>query len=375
MQVRFSKTENELIGNFMWASRGRSLTAFLTISASTFPLLVRSFQQLKRPGIRLLMMLARNGDLPPPLIDVDCNLIHKDLKPLFEDSRHNDLPPPFQILQQDSVKQANIVAVLSPSSTIEEAKAILDLLPSSPELPSIRTTVGVHPYHVTDEGPTLEQQMEICADLLEKYAPHIAAVGECGLDSSEGFPSIDDQIPWFQAQIALAEKFQKPLFVHERLAHEKTMELLADCAVPVIIHCFTGNLEECEAYVERGYYISLSGFICKENEEALTTLNCLNTLPLGRLMLETDAPYMGFRGCRDLYLEKNSDLLAELNSKNRKRLANSFYPNVPSSLTFVLDRVVETMRQSNDSITRDEVAWQTSKNANRFFQFKIGGLD
>lgn len=351
------------------------MTAFLTLSATAIPLSVRSFEHCTRSGTSLLKMSAQAGDSPPPLIDVDCNLMHKDLKPLFEDAQQNGLPPPFQILHQDSIQRANIVAVLSPSSTIEEAKALLHFLPASPKLPPVRTTVGVHPYHVIDGGLSLEQQMEICADLLETYAPHIAAVGECGLDSSDGFPPIDDQIPWFQAQIALAEKFQKPLFVHERFAHQTTMELLADCTVPVIIHCFTGNLEECQAYIERGYYISLSGFICKDNEEALATLNCLHTLPLDRLMIETDAPYMGFRGCRDLYLEKNADLLVELNSKNRKRLTNTFYPNVPSSLTMVLDRVVDTLKQRNNSITRDDVAWQTSKNANRFFQFNIGGLD
>ncbi len=358
----------------MWANRGPTLTAFLTLSVSTIPLYVRSFEKFVRPRRNLFKkMSAHARDSSPPLIDVDCNLNHKDLKPLFDEA--SDLPPPFQILQQDAIEKANIVAVLSPSSTIEEAKILLELLPASSALPSIRTTVGVHPYHVIDEGPSLEQQMKKCVELLEKYSCHIAAVGECGIDTSDGFPPIEEQVPWFQAQIALAEQFRKPLFVHERFAHQKTMELLADCTVPVIIHCFTGNLEECQAYVERGYYISVSGFICKDTEEALNTLNCLHIVPLDRLMLETDAPYMGFRGCRDLYLEKHPESLAELNSKSRKRLTNTFYPNVPSSLTLVLDRVVETLQQRSDFVSRDEVAWQTSKNANRFFQFNLEGLD
>lgn len=365
----------------MWVRKRHTLTAFFTsLSASTVPVVVRSFVVSTKSMNKALLLKQMSSSTSthsiPPLIDVDCNLIHRDLRPLFQDTVNNDLPSPFQILQQDAVEKVNIVAILSPSSTVQEAKAILDLLPADVKLPSIRTTVGIHPYHVNDNGPSLEQQIESCTEILSSYASYVAAIGECGLDASEGFPPIEDQIPWFQAQIQLAEKFQKPLFVHERFAFQPTMELLAHCTVPVIIHCFTGTPEECQAYIDRGYYISLSGYICKDTDEASITRNCLHHhLPLDRLMIETDAPYMGFPGCRDLYLEKHSEVLTELNSKKRKRLTNTFYPNVPSSLSLVLDRIVETLQEKNLSITRDQVAWQTTKNANHFFQFKINGLE
>jgi TatD DNase family protein len=323
---------------------------------------------------------------PPPLVDVDCNLWHKDLQPLLPLENSSDGPSEFSILKQDAIRQANIVAMLSPSSTLAEAERGISLLKdlhSSEEtassLPRIRTTVGVHPYHVNDDGPSFSEQMETCAQLLlsEQGSAIVAAVGECGLDASEGFPPLQDQIPWFQAQIALAERFRLPLFVHERLAHAQTMDLLSTTTVPVLIHCFTGTVDELRAYVERGYYVSFSGYICKEDLDA--TLECLTTkdiLPLDRLMIETDAPYMGFAGCRDLYLSQHAEAIAALKAKKRKRLTASYYPNVPSSLPRVLDSVLEAINQGwSEPLTRDELAWTTSRNANRFFQFRVPELE
>jgi TatD DNase family protein len=88
------------------------------------------------------------------------------------------------------------------------------------------------------------------------------------------------------------------------------MEILKDVNVPIIIHCFTGTKEQCVEYVKRGYYISLSGYILKEaNDNCAEVLACLKEgiIPLDKLMIETDAPYMGFPDCRQLYMEHNAD--------------------------------------------------------------------
>merc|ERR1712238_344579 len=151
----------------------------------------------------------------------------------------------------------------------------------------------------------------------------VAAVGECGLDASAGFPAQHLQVPWFQLQIELASEFELPLFVHERLAFEKMMELLEQAAptIPIIIHCFTGTKEECLAYIQRGYYISISGYILQEESNGNNCVeevrSCLEegVIPLDKLMIETDAPYMGFTGCRQLYVQQNQHYLAGLNAK------------------------------------------------------------
>ena len=362
-----------------------------------------------------------------PLIDVDCNLWHKDLKPLLSvSSTADDTDPLLAILRHDAIEQANIVAVLSPSSTIAEAKvgiqALQQLLHKENQaeqqqqqqysekpanencnisLPRIRTTVGVHPYHVNDDDcrDQMQERLAEAAQLLEENKSNniIAAIGECGLDASEGFPPLQDQIPWFQAQIQLAVDYNLPLFVHERFAHSETMDLLkhVPAKVPVIIHCFTGTRQECKAYMERGYYISFSGYICKNtaasqqqddksaknDDPVVETISCLieNLIPLDRLMIETDAPYLGFAGCRDLYFQKHTDAIQALPSKKRKRILGSTYPNLPSALPLVLRKVCNAMNQGRrengeKEISLEELARQTSHNANRFFQFGVSDM-
>jgi TatD DNase family protein len=306
-----------------------------------------------------------------PLVDVDCNLWHKDLSSL----QNKDESSPLAILNEDAVQESNIVALLSPSSTIGEAEMGLDVLKScEPTSIPILTTAGVHPYHVNDdENASIEGDMQKLRELIRQR--YVCAVGECGLDQCEGFPPLEDQLPWFRAQVELAQEVQKPLFVHERLAFEQTLKVLQDCTVPVIIHCFTGTPLECREYAKRGYYFSVSGYIFKQN--AKETRACLveGLIPLDKLMIETDAPYMGFDGCRSRYLEKHSEFLASLNRKIRKRLQNSIYPNVPSSLPMVLDEVVRCLNEGRAErderlLGREDIARATTENAVRLFGFE-----
>lgn len=327
------------------------------------------------------------------LVDVDCNLFHEDLQKFcfHENGESNDI---FTILDQDAVVESNVRAILAPSSTLQEAERYLPLIAhrsslnksnKAPRVSSeiqIRSTVGVHPYHVDDEdlqgGPT-PQHLHRMRQLLSLNTDHCAAIGECGLDASEGFPPLEHQLPWFEAQVRLAEELRFPLFVHERLAFERTMQTLELCTVPVIIHCFTGTVEQCKAYIERGYYLSLSGYIFKQ--DAVHVRDCLTSglIPLDKLMIETDAPYMGFNGCRDSFLSKQSVHVDGLNSKRRKRLVNSIYPNVPSSLPFILDNIVELINEGKSNrgvqlVSREELARCTSEAAASFFKFKQLGV-
>ena len=314
--------------------------------------------------------LGERSKMTSPLIDVDCNLWHEDLKTLqSKDIADDDF---WNILREDAIEEANIDSMLSPSSTIQQAKRGLERLKNSPPPLSIKTTVGVHPYHVNDlefEGKSLVEHGDVIRTMIQSNADLCAAVGECGLDTSEGFPPLEDQVPWFQLQVEIAEELNLPLFVHERFAFEETMRILEKATVPIIIHCFTGNKEECTEYIKRGYYISVSGFILKESAQEVCECLREGVIPLDKLMIETDAPYMGFANCRDLYVKKNEIYASGLNAKKRKRLQQSIYPNVPSSLPMVLEKVAACLHQHDASITQDRVAEQTFLNAKTFFQF------
>jgi TatD DNase family protein len=334
---------------------------------------------------------------------VDCNLWHKDLQggaPLLlskeTTNQNNDdtttplQQSPFDILLDDAVKEQNICAILSPSSTIKESKTGVDELmkrETTSSLPQILTTVGIHPYHVSDDDTcsrSIEENMNQLRAILDNKQQQgrvvIAAIGECGLDRSEGFPPLQDQIPYFQQQVELAEHYNLPLFVHERLAFQECMDILSSTSVPIIIHCFTGNPEECKQYVDRGYYLSVSGYICKNVGDSVRKCLQNGLIPLDRLMVETDSPYLGFAECGKHYLDKHADEIQTLNAKKRKRLQKSTYPNVPSSLPLVVDAVVDCLNagraeRGEEVLERDDVARQMSRNAIKFFGFDpIDGL-
>jgi TatD DNase family protein len=367
---------------------------------------------------------------PPPLIDVDCNLWHPDLKTLqrppkattvtttndgnIDDGADNenttktkDSTDVWNILIEDAIEEANIVAMVSPSSTLQESIQGLHQLNTCPiPIPNfvVKTTVGIHPYHVNDiestgtnsdadSGPstTTKSMMDCKKAMIElltnpSTAQHCVAVGECGLDVSEGFPPLMDQLPWFTVQTQVAQELNFPLFVHERGAYEDTMDVLSTITVPVLIHCFTGTKEQCQGYVDRGYSISISGYVLKEsNGNCGEVRSCLQEgiIPLDRLMIETDAPYMGFTNSRQLYIEKHSTAttasedgstppppyVSTLPSKKRKQLQQSIYPNIPSSLPMVLQKVTECLQQHDSSITMEQVGMITTQNARTFFQF------
>lgn len=157
-------------------------------------------------------------------------------------------------------------------------------------------TVGVHPHDAKSFGDKTLEQMK---QMLEH--PLACAVGECGLDFNRNFSPREIQIQAFRQQVQLACKVGKPLFVHEREAHKDLVRVLDQVAQndelpplpPIVVHCFTGTEEEAMEYIRRGYYIGFTGTICKK-ERGAPLREILPKLPLERLMVETDAPFMGF---------------------------------------------------------------------------------
>jgi TatD DNase family protein len=380
---------------------------------------------------------AEEASKPIRLVDVDCNLWHKDLLTLLlpklppssfdtnggtNETTNEDeisIPECLQILQNDHLP--DVIAMISPSSTLTEAERGLQILrdtfdhadgsTSNNILPYIhnirlRTTIGIHPYHVSDPfhfypliddeqndshpaAPPNADAMDITSlmDYARKLLNHtpnrkwICAIGECGLDTTQGFPPIAYQIPFFIGQIELANEYGLPLFLHERGAHDTLLQLLDQHAdesrIPrIIVHCFTGSAQECHIYVERGYFLSLSGFVFRA-EEGEAVRFCLEEgiLPLDRLMIETDAPYMGFNGCRELFVNKNGRAIhaPQINAKQRKAYSvKQNYPNPPSSIYMIAQQILFHInagrsKRKESLLSLQELAETTTRNANEFF--------
>ncbi len=175
----------------------------------------------------------------------------------------------------------------------------------------------------------------------------MVAVGECGLDLSDGFPDISYQLPWFKQQLEMACALQKPLFLHERAAHELFISEIQkhDNLPPAVVHCFTGTSDELDTYLKMGFYIGVTGYICKQ-KHGQHLRSILPRIPLDRLLIETDAPYMGFPKCRKGH------------SNPKKQ-----YPNVPTSLAMVVETIAKCLQ-----LPMAQVANKTTLNARRFLR-------
>ncbi|QCZ94754.1 TatD family hydrolase [Salinimonas iocasae] len=148
-------------------------------------------------------------------------------------------------------------------------------------------TIGVHPHNarlVTDDDLKRLEQLAT--------APGVVAVGECGLDFNRDFSPRDTQVAVFKAQLDIAQRLHKPVYLHERDAFEHQIACLEQVkGIEGIAHCFTGTSEQMQAYLARGLYIGITGWLC-DPKRGESLREALQDLPLDRLILETDAPYL-----------------------------------------------------------------------------------
>eukprot|EP00590_Aulacoseira_subarctica_P009717 CAMPEP_0172436254 /NCGR_PEP_ID=MMETSP1064-20121228/71627_1 /TAXON_ID=202472 /ORGANISM="Aulacoseira subarctica , Strain CCAP 1002/5" /LENGTH=372 /DNA_ID=CAMNT_0013184651 /DNA_START=87 /DNA_END=1205 /DNA_ORIENTATION=- len=352
--------------------------------------------------------ISNTSEKKIPLVDIDCNLFHKDLLSMMDvkfsggsslggdgDSFDIKSKSPFSILYHPSSREANIRAVFSPGSTLSDSQHGLEALMAyhrslndrnkNDYFVDVKTSIGIHPFHAEEESINKDTRAAMCT-LIEKGRAEdlISCIGECGLDYSPSFPDKNLQLPWFQLQLDLAYQYNLPLFIHERLAFKDTIQCIEDVMKrhqpqplpPTVIHCFTGTLEECKEYVSRGFFIGITGYILKTGHGPAEVASILSSgvIPLNKLMIETDSPYMGFPCCRDVYLKYEQDALLRMSSKARKRIVQSTSPNVPSSLTLVLKGVVSALNKGRqdrgeEMLTEEQLGTICTHNAIGFFGF------
>jgi TatD DNase family protein len=172
-------------------------------------------------------------------------------------------------------------------SSIASTHAAIDLVRRSPA--RFRCTAGVHPHHAVELGaPQLSELRNLARQ------PEVAAVGECGLDYYRNFSPHDAQQTAFREQLALAVELQKPVFLHQRDAHEDFLAIMRDYRPRLaggVAHCFTAGTAEASAYLELDLYIGITGWICDERR-GLHLREVVREIPADRLLIESDAPYL-----------------------------------------------------------------------------------
>jgi len=193
--------------------------------------------------------------------------------------------------------------------------------------------VGIHPH----DAKTLDDMM---LGLIKAMArkTKVKAIGEIGLDYHYDFSPRDEQIYWFRKQLQLAKELKMPVIIHDREASNDVMTILKEensFETGVLMHCFSGSAELARQYVKLGAYISIAGPVTFKNSRKL--IEVVEMVPLDRLMIETDSPYLTptpFRGKR----------------------------NESAHVRYVAEKIAEIK-----GLTFEEVAKQTAINAKKYF--------
>ena len=190
------------------------------------------------------------------------------------------------------MRAAGVGGALNVCVTLEEFPRVLALAEAQPD---IWCSVGVHPDYLSDqpqgaaplEEPTVERLVALAGH------PKVVAIGETGLDYFRLKEPLDWQRDRFRTHIRAARATAKPLIIHTRSAADDTIRLMREEGADRyggVMHCFTETWETAKAALDLGFYISFSGIVTFKSAEALREV--ARRVPLDRLLIETDSPYL-----------------------------------------------------------------------------------
>lgn len=235
--------------------------------------------------------------------------INPDRLPIFDSHAHYDdtsfaadLAETLAILKQNGV-----VGILNNGVNYESSRRVVDLANT---YDICYAAVGVHPENLyTGQTFDPEALLPLVCD------PKVLAIGEIGLDYHWDTHPADAQKQWFAAQLDFAKTVDLPVIIHDREAHNDTLEILKSTKPQGVLHCFSGSAEMAREVLKLGMYLGIGGVVTFKNARKLVEV--VRELPLDRLLLETDAPYLSpepFRGkrCRSDYIYFTASRIAEI---------------------------------------------------------------
>ena len=256
-------------------------------------------------------------ELYPMLIDIGVNLSNQQFK--------NRIP---DVLER--ALSAGVEKIILTGTSVSESQAVVALCDKyQSQFPNmLYATAGIHPH----EAKAWDTDSRSC---LKELASHssVVAIGETGLDFNRNLSLQKDQELAFEAQLELATELRMPLFLHERDAAKRQLEILTyhrESIPKAVIHCFTGDKKTLFNYLDLDLYIGITGWICDERRgQELQKL--VKNIPLDRLMVETDAPYL---------LPRNMNPLP----KNRR--------NEPAFLKHIVKCICDNREEPEDIISQ-----------------------
>jgi len=240
---------------------------------------------------------------------------------LIDSHAHLDFPR-FNEDREEVIKRAKkegVEYIVNVGADIKSSRRGLEL---SLYNENIFSTVGIHPH----EADTVDEKaIKILTDLAK--TDKVVAIGEIGLDYYYDNSPRELQKRAFRLQMRLAQKLSLPIVIHTREADDDTLKLMKEENAEKnggIVHCFASNLDMARASIEMGFYLGFGGLITFNNASKLRKV--LKELPLERIVLETDAPYLTpvpYRGKRNepAYIKYVAKKIAEIKKISLKELA------------------------------------------------------
>ncbi|AZA53447.1 TatD family hydrolase [Chryseobacterium sp. G0201] len=256
-------------------------------------------------------------------IDIGINLTNKQF-----DNEHEEI---INRALDNGVEQ-----MILTGTSVRGSKESAEIAEDFPEI--LFSTAGIHPH---DAKSFNNESINELRKLLKQN--QVISVGECGLDFDRDFSPRPIQEKCYRAQLELAIEVDKPLFLHERSAFKKFNEITDEYLSKLpeaVVHCFTGTLEEAKVYLDKGFYLGFTGAISDEKRFKHLE-DVIKYIPLDRMMIETDAPFM---------LPKNMP-----RTQNRR--------NEPSYLPYVAQTIAKLKK-----VSISEVADETTEVARKFFR-------
>jgi len=182
-------------------------------------------------------------------------------------------------------RDAGVTGWITVGTSLEDSRKAIAL---AGEHQNMYATVGIHPHDAKEAGEYVLDELRELA-----RADGIVAIGETGLDFHYNFSKQPDQKRVFAAHLEIARELDLPVVIHSRNAFDETVEILDEQGTGlrgVVFHCFGGSAEQARLLLDRGYHISFTGVVTFKNAEKAR--EAVRAVPLERLMVETDCPYM-----------------------------------------------------------------------------------
>ena len=259
------------------------------------------------------------------MIDIGANLTNSS----FSDDREEIVA---------AARAVGVTKIVITGTNIAESKTAVALADGE----TLFATTGVHPHDADAVDPNWQEELDVLAG-----SDHVVAIGETGLDFYRGYSERPYQEAVFSAQLESAARLEMPVFVHDRESEGRTLAILNEFekSLPdVVVHCFTGTDAELDAYIEAGFFVGITGWICDERRGA-DLRRQVKRIPDDKLLIETDSPYLLPRTIRP-------------RPKSRR--------NVPANLPWVAQEVARCRDQSVAHVEET-----THRNAERFFRLPI----